>query len=89
MSTPDEARPGSRVVVGLVVGASVLLVVAGLRFASYVVAPLFLAFMLAITCVVVLAIGFRMAKYATRSCLLSDRLRVGLQELLHVRNTLP
>lgn len=34
--------------VGLVVAACVVLVVAGLRFASYVVAPLFLAFMLAV-----------------------------------------
>jgi len=48
MSTPDDARPGSRAVVGLVVAACVVLVVAGLRFASYVVAPLFLAFMLAV-----------------------------------------
>src|SRR5215471_15068884 len=77
MSTPDEARPVPRAVVGLIVAACVVLVVAGLRFASYVVAPLFLAFMLAvviapmirrlervgfptwlaITCVLVLAIG--------------------------------
>ena len=35
-------------VVGLVVAACVVLIVAGLRFASYVVAPLFLAFMLAV-----------------------------------------
>ena len=48
MSTPDEARGGSRAVVGLVVAASVVLVVAGIRFASIVVAPLFLAFMLAV-----------------------------------------
>ena len=36
------------IVVGLVVAACVVLIVAGLRFASYVVAPLFLAFMLAV-----------------------------------------
>jgi AI-2 transport protein TqsA len=43
-----EPRRGSRIVVGLVVAACVVVVAAGLRFASYVVAPLFLAFMLAV-----------------------------------------
>ena len=48
MSAPEELNRGPRVVVGVVVAACVVLVVAGLRFASYVVAPLFLAFMLAV-----------------------------------------
>jgi predicted PurR-regulated permease PerM len=48
MSIPEESRRGPGIVVGLVVAACVVLLVAGLRFASYVVAPLFLAFMLAV-----------------------------------------
>ena len=44
---PQEGDSRLRIVVWLVAAASVVVVVAGLRYASYVVAPLFLAFMLA------------------------------------------
>ena len=45
---PTQPRRGSGVVVGLAIAACVVVIAAGLRFASYVVAPLFLAFMLAV-----------------------------------------
>jgi AI-2 transport protein TqsA len=48
MSVPEASDRNPGIVVWLVVAACVVLVVAGLRFASYVVAPLFLAFMLAV-----------------------------------------
>jgi len=48
MSTSEAPRRGPGIVVGLVVAACVVVVVAGLRFASFVVAPLFLAFMLTV-----------------------------------------
>lgn len=41
-----EKEHSNRVVKGLVIAACIVLVVAGLRFTSYVLAPLFLAFML-------------------------------------------
>jgi AI-2 transport protein TqsA len=44
----QEGRRGPRIVVWLVAAASVVLVIAGLRFTGYLVAPLFLAFMLAV-----------------------------------------
>jgi predicted PurR-regulated permease PerM len=46
MPAPETRRDGTAVVQWLVAAASIVLIVAGLRFASYVVAPLFLAFML-------------------------------------------
>ena len=47
MLVQPESR-GPHIVVWLIAAASLVLIVAGLRFASYVVAPLFLAFMLAV-----------------------------------------
>jgi predicted PurR-regulated permease PerM len=48
MSSTEQSDRGPGHLVGIVVAACVVLIVAGLRFASYVVAPLFLAFMLAV-----------------------------------------
>jgi AI-2 transport protein TqsA len=48
MSATEEPRRGPGILVWVVVAACVVVIVAGLRFAAYVVAPLFLAFMLAV-----------------------------------------